>query len=311
VNRRTSRAPLVRLGQGDFTRDIHPEDLAMAARARDRSSHIDHDEQLDLRFLTREPADVYHAKVKDYLSSHWLAEFRRCPLLYHRKRLGLIPQRESTAFLVGGAAHVLILEGRERYEAEFAVGGPINPQTGKPFGDRTKAFAEWAGRIGKPVLSDDHAALIEQMAASAKGHIFARELLDVGMAEGVVRLEYAGHPCQARIDWINPVPGRGLVDLKTCDSLDSFESDIRAFGYVHQLAFYRALVAEAVGVTLPVHIIAIEKREPFRCGVWVIDEVLLDRARRENEAAMDELARCNETGIWPTRFESLRKFDRL
>jgi len=47
------RLPLVRLGQGDFTRDIHFEDLAMPART-DR-----HDEQLDVRILTHEPAAAY------------------------------------------------------------------------------------------------------------------------------------------------------------------------------------------------------------------------------------------------------------
>ena len=295
-------APLVRLGQGEYTRDIHPDDL-------DRSN-IEHDEQLDLRFLTREPAEVYHAKAKDNLSSHWLAEFRRCPLLYRRKRLGLIPRRESTAFLVGQAAHVLILEGRERYEAEFAVGGPINPKTEKPYGPTTKAFAEWAERIGKPVLSDDQAAVIEQMAASVKAHIFARELLATGIAEGVVRREYGGHPCQIRLDWINPIEGRGLVDLKTTDNLNSFEDSIDTYGYVYQLAFYRSVVGEAIGRTLPVHIIAVEKREPFRCGVWVIDESLLDQAQHENEQAMAELEACQQRGLWPTRYESLRKFDR-
>lgn len=302
---KSDRSPLVRLGQGDFTHDIHPEDLAMPVRT------SEHDEQLDLRFLTREPADVYHAKAKGNLSSHWLAEFRRCPLLYHRKRLELIPRRESTAFLVGRAAHALILEGRERYEAEFAVGGPINPETDKPFGPATKAFAEWAEPIGKPVLSDDQAALIEQMAASVKVHIFARELLAVGQAEGVVRHVYAGHPCQVRLDWINPIAGRGIVDLKTTDDLDSFEFSIRAYGYVHQLAFYRALVAEAIGRTLSVHIVAVEKREPFRCGVWVICPKVLDAAQRDNEIAMAELGECERRAHWPTGFESLRQFDRL
>ena len=92
--------------------------------------------------LTIEPAEVYHAKAKDNLSSHQLADYRKCPLLYHRKRLGLIPQKDSTAYLVGRAAHTLILEGRERFEAEYAVGGPINPKTEKPYGPTTKAFAE-------------------------------------------------------------------------------------------------------------------------------------------------------------------------
>jgi len=266
---------------------------------------------IDLRFLHREPAETYHAKAKGHLSSHSLADFRRCPLLFRRKELGLNPARDSEAFFVGRAAHTLVLEGRQRFEAEFAVGGPINPKTGKPFGSGTKAFAEWAATVGKPVLADDQAALVEQMAASVRDHVFARELLADGVAEGVVRCEYAGHACQARIDWLNPVEGRGLVDLKTCDRLDCFELDIGAFGYVYQLAFYRALVGIASGEDVPVHIIAVEKREPFRCGVWQLSERVLGQARRENEQAMSELARCRATAVWPTRFESLRLFDRL
>jgi len=262
-----------------------------------------------LDILKREPADVYHAKAKDHLSSHALADFRRCPLLYHRKQRGLIPDRDSNAYLIGRAAHVLVLEGRERFEMEFAVGGPINPRTGKPFGSNTKKFAEWAERLGKPVLSDDRAALVEQMAAAVRSHLFAAELLAEGVAERVVRCEYRGHACQSRLDWINPLPDRGLADLKTADSLDTFEADAHTYGYIHQMAFYRALIREASGLVLPVRLIAVEKREPFRCGVWEIAPAVLDVAERENEHAIDELSRCHETGIWPTRFESLRRID--
>ncbi|MCG3128288.1 MAG: hypothetical protein CHACPFDD_03166 [Phycisphaerae bacterium] len=264
-----------------------------------------------LRHLIREPADVYHAKSKDFLTAHGLAEFRRCPLLYRKKELGLVPERDTTAYLIGRAAHMLILEGRERYQREFAVGGPINPKTGQPFGSQTKAFAEWAEKQNRPVLSDAHAALVEQMAASVSGHIFARELFAEGVAEGVVRGAYAQFQCQARIDWINPIEGRGIVDLKTADELDSFEMAMRAFGYLHQVAFYRALVAVVAGHVLPVHIVAVEKREPFRCGVWQVAPAVLDEASRQNEEAMHELRRCRSSGAWFTRFESLRVIDRL
>jgi hypothetical protein len=294
MNRPNHSAPLVSLGQGDYRRDYCP-----ATR------------EVDLRFLLREPADVYHAKSRDFLTAHALGEFRRCPLLYRKKQLGLVPERDTTAYLVGRAAHTLILEGRERYEREYAVGGPINPKTGQPFGSQTKAFAAWAEKQNKPVLSDAHAALVEQMAAAIQAHLFARELLSEGVAEGVVRCEYAGHRCQARIDWINPIDGRGIVDLKTADELDSFEAAIRAFGYVHQTAFYRSLVGEVSGHVLPVHIVAVEKREPFRCGVWQIAPGVLDQARRENEEAMNDLRRCRETGDWFTRYESMRLIDRL
>lgn len=265
---------------------------------------------IDLRFLIREPADVYLGRRNEFLTAHRLAEFRRCPLLFRRKEQGLIPERDSHAFHVGRAAHVLILEGRERFETEFAVGGPINPKTGQSYGSATKAFADWAQQRGKPSLADDDAAVVEQMAASVKAHTFARELLATGVAEGVIRCEVIGLPCQARLDWINPLPDRGIVDLKTCDSLDAFEFDVRAFGYVEQMAFYRALVAEVGGHLLPVHLIAVEKREPFRCGVWQVAPRRLDAAATENDRAIRTLVRCRETGSWPTGFESLRLYDR-
>lgn len=262
-----------------------------------------------LRHLIREPADVYHVKSNTFLTAHGLAEFRRCPLLYRKKELGLVPERDTTAYLIGRAAHTLILEGRQRYEREFAIGGPLNPKTGKPFGSNTKAFAEWAERQSKPVLSDSQAALVEQMAAAVMGHAIAIGLLTNGLAEGVVRCSYTHFQCQARIDWINP--RSGIVDLKTTDDLDSFDFAIRALGYVHQVAFYRALLAAVSGEVLPAHIVAVEKREPFRCGVWQLTPTVLEEASRHNEEAMHELRRCRSSGAWFTRFETLRVIDRL
>jgi hypothetical protein len=299
--------PLVRIGQGDFTRDIHPHDLTTRPR-KDRMTTTD---RLDLGFLTREPAAVYHAKASDHLSSHALADFRRCPLLFRRKELGLIPEYDTRAYAVGRAAHALILEGRDRFESEFVVGGPVNPRTGQPYGPTTKAFTEWAERTGKEAVSDADAAVIEQMAASVADHGVAADLLADGIAEGVVRAEHRGHRCQARIDWINPALEHGIVDLKTCDRLDAFEHDALAYGYVYQLAFYRLLVQRRCGVPLPVHIIAVEKREPYRCGVWALTSHVLDEAEDRNDDAMDELTRCRKTGVWPTRYEALRVMDRL
>jgi hypothetical protein len=273
--------------------------------------------RIDLRFLSREPADVYHAKAKDFLTAHTLNDFRRCPLLYRKKELGLVPERDTTAYLIGRAAHALIVEGRQRYEREIAVGGPINPRTGLPFGSNTKAFAEWAEKQSRPVLSDAHAALVEQMVAAVKEHALARELLAEGTAEGVVRCTYAQFQCQSRIDWISPRADCGIVDLKTTEELDNFEFALRALGYVHQVAFYRALVACASvghfagGYLLPVHIVAVEKREPFRVGVWRIAPEVLDQAQAQNEEAMGELRRCRATGDWFTRYEGLRVIDGL
>ena len=141
----------------------------------------------DQRFLIREPAEVYHARAKDYLSSHQLADFRKCPLLFYRKRQGLIADDDRPAYLVGRAAHTLILEGDAKFDAEYTVGGPINPKTGQPYGPTTKAFAEWARTIGKQILTDSQYELVTNMHLSVLRHEVAKTLLADGIPEGVVR----------------------------------------------------------------------------------------------------------------------------
>ena len=268
------------------------------------------DAAIDLNILESEPAEAYHAQSDRFLSSHQLLDFIKCPWLHHKKSLGLIEDSDSPSYLIGRAAHTRILEGPDALEAAFALGGPINEKTGKPFGAGSKAFAEWAAIQGKPVLSHDQLDLVEQMAAGVDMNDEAVALLLFGRAEGVLRAEYCGTPCQIRIDWTNP--GRGIVDLKTCDDLTWFEADARRFGYHRQMAFYRAVLAQALGsVLVPVHLIAVEKKEPFRCGVWRVGDETLAQAQRENEAAIRRLLTCRESDEWPTGFEDIRILDLL
>jgi hypothetical protein len=257
--------------------------------------------------ITHEPADLYHSKRSEYLSSHQLADFRKCPLLYHRKKMENVTQEDRPAYMIGRAAHTLILEGLERFEAEYAVGGPVNPRTGQPFGSGTKAWAEWAEAVDKDILTDAQWEVVARMNEAVKTHPVATTLLEYGEAEGVVRDDYCGMPCQIRMDWYDP--HHGLVDLKTCDDLTWFEADARRYGYAHQLAFYRAVLMQATGQCMPVHLIAVEKKEPYRCGVWLMAPETLTAAQRENEEAIDRLRACLAEEDWPTGYEERRLFD--
>lgn len=257
--------------------------------------------------IIHEPADVYHAKASEYLSSHQLAQFRKCPLLYQRKKSGMIADEDRPAYLIGRAVHSLVLEGRETFEAEYAVGGPINPKTGQPFGSGTKAFAEWAESCGKQVLTDAQYELVQKMAEGVRQQQIAVDLLSSGTPEGVVRAQYCGIPCQIRMDWFDP--HRGIVDLKTCDDLTWFEADARRYGYIYQLAFYRAVLRQVISIPMPIYLVAVEKREPFRCGLWQVHEDALNQAQKENEAAIARLKQCIESDAWPTGYAELRVFD--
>ncbi len=268
------------------------------------------DVSLDLHVLGTEPAHEYHAKAGEYLSSHQLIDFLNCPWLYRKKQLGLIPDEDSNALLVGRATHTRILEGRDAYEAQYALGGPINKTTSKPFGKDTKAFKEWADAQGKPGIHYEDLDLIEHMAAGVAKNDAAVELLLYGRCEGVVRTDYCDTPCQIRIDWLHP--HRGVVDLKTTADLTWFEHEARRRRYHNQAAFYQAVLAEALAVDprcIPVHIVAIEKVEPYRCGVWQVSEHTLAAARRENRLAIDRLRRAWETDDFPTGYEAIRTLE--
>ena len=263
----------------------------------------------DLSFLIRESQEQYRAQAMDHTTSHGLNDFRRDPFLFHKKVSGLIEEEDRPAFSVGRAAHTLILEGREAYREQYVFGGPVNPKTGQPYGRYTKAFEEWATAQGKPVIDNEQALLIENINDSVRNHPLAVDLLSEGIAEGVVRAPYMDMPCQARLDWLNP--HRGIVDLKTTDTLTFLEGSARVYGYIHQLAFYRALVFQATGKLIPAFIIAVEKREPYRSGVWAIGPDVLGAAQKENEQAMERLTDCRRLDQWPTGYENLRTIDWL
>jgi len=257
--------------------------------------------------LIVEPDATYAARRKDHLTSHALADFRRNPLLFRKKEQGLIGDDDRPVFVVGRAVHCRVLEGKEAFDQRYAVGGPVNPKTGRPFGSDTKAFAEWAAVQGRPVVSEDTAALCEQLTTAVHAHEEALALLADGQPEGVIRTVISGMPVQSRLDWLNPT--RGLIDLKTIDNLDWFETEARSFGYAHQMAFYRALIAAVSGEYVPVHLIAVEKREPFRVGVWRISDGVLSAAARDNTLAMERLGACRRDDHWPTGYEQIRTFE--
>ena len=265
----------------------------------------------DFGFLVRETQAEYREKAKTHLTSHALADFRRCALLYRKRQDGLIPDEDRPAFALGRQAHVLILEHAEQFNRLYVISdGPINPHTKRAYGKDTAAYREWkeALRDKEPISWADY-ELVSHLADGVYANPEAVSLLAHGQAEGVVRAEYCGVPCQTRMDWFSPE--RGIVDLKSCDDLTWFEADARRFGYAHQMAFYQAVLERVTGETAPVHMVAVEKKEPFRCGVWLLSNDALVFARRENEAAIERLKQCEQAGAWPTGYEERRVFDFL
>ncbi|MBN1436188.1 MAG: PD-(D/E)XK nuclease-like domain-containing protein [Sedimentisphaerales bacterium] len=262
------------------------------------------DMQIDLNVLDIETTEQYRAQKGKCLTGPLLMDFDECPWLYHRQISEQI--RDRREYLVDRAAHVRILEGREVYEQTFALGGPINQKTGKPFDRFDREFSKWLKKQdGKPRLEHDQVDLIEQMAAGLAQNDLAVDLLLYGRSNGVVRTNYCGLPCQAWFDWVHP--HRGIVDFQPCYSLDLTDCELQRSSCQRQLAFDRALLAQRLdGLLVPVYVIGIERDEPFRCGVWQISDEVLAKSQAENEASIAKLIECQQHGRWSTNFEELR-----
>ena len=274
-------------------------------------------------YLLDIPADEYHAATKrgEYLTSHRLAIFRKCPAEFRKVETGEIVEGDTRAFALGAATHTAVIEP-DKFAAEYLVAdGPTNPKTGKAYGKDSKAYLDWEAAQEKKVVATADAELITKMRDAVRAHEAAADILSAGFAEGTIRTDWCGMPVQARLDWYDPE--RNLIaDLKTCADIDRFFFDLRDFGYVYQLAFYAKLVHKARGkkeMSLPdCFLIAVEKKEPFRVQVihpfeMTITDALqfkvADGGRRiDCETMMAELAECRRTDKWPTRTEDVIRF---
>ena len=266
----------------------------------------------DYPFIQAIPFDVYLEDAYQglYLTSHFLSDFRLCPLLYRQKLNGEVIIDDTAAFQIGRATHALVLGGQDAFDEEYLVSaGPINPKTGEPFGKLTKAYKDWAATQTKKIILTNEFDFMAKLQEAVWAHPKAAELLDGCVCEGVVRTEYLGENVQIRMDAFNPNL-KAIIDLKTCDNLDFFTNDCFKYGYAEQMAFYRDVFkAASGGIDTTAWLIAVEKRIPYRCGVWQVSDEMLAQAGKANECAIEELKSCREQDVWPTRYEETRVLD--
>ena len=280
---------------------------------------------IDFRqILIDEPFSVYLAKREEYLTSSDLRTFVRCPRLFYLQKTGALttdPNKVSAELILGSAAHKLILEGQREFDLSYAVGAPVNERTGKEYGRDTQAFAKWADiqRADKGTavefITTEQWYVVSSMANSVAKHAEAQKLLNHGVAERVLRSDFCGIPVQSRLDWFTEIGETPvIVDLKTCSDLDSFEYDARKFLYGIQFAFYRQILQNAIfdeydvdcAVPAKVYVIAVEKKEPFRCGVFEVSDSTLGHFTEKILISIATLGNCQKSGEYPTLYESLR-----
>lgn len=209
-----------------------------------------------------------------------------------------LPREEKKAWDLGTTAHALILgEGAERIKVlEFD-----NFRTKAAQEARDKAYAEGL----TPMLTKDY----EQADAIAKAVPAAiRDLFTGGQAEVSMLWQHpSGLWLRGQMDYY----GHAIVDLKTMNDASKwgFERAVHKFRYYFQAAWYRRLVKELTGETLPYLIVGVETAAPHLTRVMELTDDYLAIGERDMDRAIATYLHAVETGVWPGYTDAIEPLD--
>ena len=222
--------------------------------------------EIDGTQLTTEyDEDTYEETRPQFFSAHDCWRFIQNPKLWHHQHtVGEKPDKE--ALRLGRATHALIFKGKQFPIAE----PPVNPKTDKAYGSTSKIYSEWRADQPRDFVSSEEAELIIRLnnAVATNDLVNSQFRGQHGNTEVMVlpppvsdKLHLRG-----RIDYLSE-DMRVVVDLKTCDDLDQFERHMVQYGYFYLIAFYACLLPEQPNVVF----VAVEKQEPHRVGVFMVE----------------------------------------
>lgn len=257
----------------------------------------------------------YHA-IKA-LSNSSLSVLKRSPTEFHKRFItGEMKGQETDAMLLGSAVHMLALEP-ERFDAQYVVlDGPINPQTGKPYGRDTKKFEVWLDAEmtlqTRKVLVREEFANSLAIAKAFQSHPTIAAIM-ASRAEKLFESEYAmlwveddgsELDLKCKIDFVCPSE-RIIVDLKTTSdpSPHAWSWSAEDFGYHRQAAIYSDAMEAKYGEPFRFLFGVVRSKEPYEAAVYELDAESINRGRSEYEALIEEYIDRKASNDWLSEWQ--------
>jgi exodeoxyribonuclease VIII len=210
------------------------------------------------------------------------------------------PPEPSKAFIIGAAAHKMILEPFD-FDSEYVVAPACDRRTKAGKEEYTSFLASVNGR---EIIDNKTFETVTAMATAVSNHAIAREFLKDGEAETTIVWESDGTKCKTRVDYLTDGI---IVDLKTTANAhpDSFKNSIQKYSYYQQLAFYADSYSYIYGNIPVAIIIAVEKEPPYGISVHEFSEDSLEQGRVLYKQALDIYQECIAFNRWPCYPEEL------
>lgn len=263
------------------------------------------------------PAEVYHATHA--MSAGGLKRMRQSPAHFFGMQLdpNRPPPGDPTAAMKNGTlVHCCTFEPDEvdrRYVVlpDDAPKRPTEAQrnAAKPSSATLDAIDWWARfeatHPGAEVIDRGQLEAAQRQAAAIRALPEVGALLREGSGEDSVFWidQETGLLCKCRPDWTSPAgDGVILVDGKTTSdaSPQGFSRSVWNLDYHLQAAWYSDGYEAATGKRVHGFVFATaENTWPHIGAAYMLDDEVLDWARRENRRLLNLYAECVRTGVWP------------
>lgn len=226
------------------------------------------------------------------------------------------PEPETAAMKLGTALHTLVLDGKDSYEAAYAIATRCAGRLAKGGQCRNSGIIEHKGSFfcgthapdnaessGKTILTKEQDVYVRSMRQAVLDDTDARKFIG-SQGENELSIVWrdadTGLTCKARIDMLRPT-WDSIGDLKTTANAqeDAFSKSLGDYGYGRQAAFYLD-GAQAVGIDAKTFgFIAVENEPPHGVGTYECDSATVEIGREQNRKALRAFQMCGNSGTWP------------
>lgn len=257
--------------------------------------------------------DVYHSEGG--ISSSGINLILDCPQRYfYEYKAKPMPdekelKKQRDKFKIGRAFHMLVLEP-EKFEATFyPMIEEVNLTT--KIGKERYAEAEFLAE-GREIIRAGDWADIFDMAQIAKSHSVWERYMQNGLAERSIYWNAGIYNTRlrARPDIYN---NSVVLDLKTVDSIQGFQSSIYQYGYHRQAAMQidalKFFNAEGDNHERFHGFFLIEKKAPYLTALICLDFASIQQGRREYLDGAATYSECSKTNLWPGYTEDFQAIE--
>lgn len=244
--------------------------------------------------------DDYHAMPG--LSSTGVSLMLDCPKRYWHAYINPDRQKLDTkALRMGQAVHQMALEPDLFVKNFLILPEEIDLRT-----KVGKAAYEEALQIanGRTVLKKSEADEIVSIVKVIKGHSLWSKI-GHGLVENTLLWDLPpfGIRLKSRPDFYND---KVIVDLKTTNSIKTFQRSMWNMGYYRQAAMQIDGLRALTGETRHFAFFVVEKTAPYLTACFTLDEDSLEQGRREVKRAAELYQECMTNNDWPGYAETFQ-----